>query len=144
MGLASNLIKHMKEDQRYRKTYHVVFSTYKRRPIFLFPEYYNEVKIILKEIYQCKNIKVYIDNLLQNHIHILLEKPQGINLSWIIKLIKGGSTYYFFQKFPELKENIGRGRLWAKGYWWEEIKSRKQFLNTIKYIKNNKDKHKRG
>lgn len=63
----------------------------------------------------------------------------AMEIFWLVKLIKGYTTYYFYKKFPEIKIDLQRGRLWAKGYWVEEIKDRIQFNNTFIYIKNNKD-----
>ncbi len=37
---------------------------------------------------------------------------------------------------------IGRKRLWAKGYHYTEIGNKRQLLATIRYINNNFDKYK--
>ncbi|MFA6027884.1 MAG: IS200/IS605 family transposase [Patescibacteria group bacterium] len=129
-------------DIKNQKIYHLVFATYKRKPILYAELYRYTLSAILNNIFIEKKIKVIIYKILSDHIHLLIVKQKNVELFWIIKLIKGISTYYFYQQFNDIKFDVQKGRLWAKGYWWELIKNEKQLKNTILYIKNNNDKYK--
>lgn len=122
--------------------FHVVFPTYKRLPILLNQNCNQFVRDIIVEMVAQQKINVLEFKVIADHIHLLIIEEGNTNLPRSIKLIKGRTTAYFFQKNPEFKIDIGRGRLWAKGYHTTYIKSPRQLENTIKYIQNNFDKYK--
>ena len=123
--------------------YHIIFPTYRRKSIFFNDFLFVNIVEILFKIFDEKNIKVITFKILSDHAHFLIKLGKHQELSWIIKLIKGISTYKFYKRLPEIKNDIGRGRIWAKGYRYEKIENEFQFYNTIKYILNNKDKYRK-
>ena len=124
------------------QVYHVIFSTYKRKEILLNRDIKREVSIWIKETCKQYNIKYYIYNILTDHVHLLLQKKKNQLLPQILQLIKGTTTYNFFQKYPDFALDLKRKRLWTHGYCAVEIKDKRQYTNTANYIKNNRDRYK--
>ena len=114
--------------------YHITFSTYKRKPIFVNAEIRNFVeKLILKIAFE-KKINIICLNVLARHVHMLLDKKENQLLPNVMQFIKGITTYYFFQKYPEFKWDLKRSKIWAKGYNETRIKNKQQLHNVIIYI----------
>lgn len=122
--------------------FHVVFPTYKRLPILLNEDCNQFIRDIIVNMVTEQKINVLEFKVLTDHVHLLILEEEGNHLSQTIKLMKGRTTAYFFKQYYEFKIDIGRGRLWAKGYHTTFIKNQKQLENTIKYIQNNFDKYK--
>ena len=123
--------------------FHVVFPTYKRLPILLDQACNQFITEIIVDMIAQKKINVLEFKVLTDHIHLLMVEESGNNyLPRTIKLIKGRTTTYFFKKYRDFKIDIGRGRLWAKGYHTTRIQNQKHLDNTIGYIQNNFDKYK--
>lgn len=127
-----------------QRTYHIVFSTYYRHPMLIEAQHQQAIKNWIAEIAEQKAIKIIEYKVLTDHVHILLDKQPGQLLPQLIQSIKGITTHYFFETYPEMKKESGKGRLWNRGYNETLIKSEQQLRNTIKYIKNNFDKHRSG
>lgn len=130
------------QEVHLERTYHIVFSTYKRYPILLNEGYNQFVSNSIKEIAEQKGLIIKTFNVLTDHVHLLIEKQPGQMLPVIIQNIKGITTYRFFKEFSEIKLDIGNSCLWNRGYNETLIKSMKQYQNTVHYIKNNYDKYK--
>jgi len=125
-----------------QQIYHLVFSTYKRREILLNDDVRRQTGKWIKEICEENKIRYYIFKILADHVHILLKKDKKQNLSQIMQLIKGTSTFNFFIKYPDFAIDLKRKRLWTHGYYYIEIKDKIQYNRTIKYIRNNRDRFK--
>lgn len=124
-----------------QEIYHIVFPTYKRLPLLHSEEYKlfitNDINMISKE----KNISLITFKVLTDHIHLLVRILDSQLLPEVIKNIKGITTYNFYKQFPDIKIQIGRGRLWAKGYNYKIVTNQEQLNNTMYYIKHNSDKY---
>lgn len=134
------MVSGMSENQEF--FYHIVFPTYKRLPLFLNEEYKQFVVNIIDSIIASKDVDILVFKILTDHIHILIKKHVDQSLPSLVKTIKGRTTYYFYKQYPEFKIDLGRGRLWAKGYHTTIIENDGQLQNTIAYIKNNFDVYK--
>ena len=130
------------QEVHLERTYHIVFSTYKRYPILLNEDYKHFVSDSINKIAEQKGLMIKTFNVLTDHVHLLIEKQIGQMLPVIIQNIKGITTYRFFQEFSEMKLDIGTSRLWNRGYNETLITSAQQYNNTVHYIKNNYDKYK--
>ncbi|MFA5996071.1 MAG: IS200/IS605 family transposase [Patescibacteria group bacterium] len=124
------------------KTYHITFPTYKRLAILLNDEYRIKMTRLIKEICQEKDIKLITSKTQTDHVHLLITKQAGQLLPQLIQTIKGITTYEFYKHFPDIKIDIGRGKLWARGYYETLIQSDGQLKNTINYINQNHDCYK--
>ena len=89
--------------------------------------------IVIEEKYNCLAY-----NINEDHVHMLLVCDES-ELTDIVRKLKGKSA----QKF---KEHLGLAKgetfnLWAQKFNRKLITSEKQLANTIKYITNNREKH---
>ena len=124
------------------KLYHVVFPTYGRLPLLINDTQQRCVCEIIEEMTNTHTINLITYKVLTDHVHLLVKKEPHQSLPYIVKMIKGRTTFYFFEQYPDFAVDIGRGKLWAKGYHYTEIGNKRQLFATIHYINNNFDKYK--
>jgi REP element-mobilizing transposase RayT len=114
--------------------FHCVFSTKERRP-FITPELRERLWPFLGGIARQNKMKAIKIGGVEDHVHILLSLPSTMAISKALQLIKGGSSKWIHETFPE-------HRLFA---WQEEYGafsvSVSQLDKTIKYIKGQEVHH---
>jgi putative transposase len=114
---------------------HVVFSTKERRNYIcteLQEKLYSYIGGIAREYKSTLLAAGGIDN----HIHLLLSIPSTISVSELIKNIKGSSSHWVHQSFPQYHSFS-----WQEGYSAFSV-SISQVQNTIKYINSQQEHHK--
>ena len=72
-----------------------------------------------------------------DHVHLLLSLPSTLAIAKAIQLVKGGSSAWVHQKFPE-----HRGFVWQEGYGAFSI-GISDAPRTIAYIESQADHHRR-
>ncbi len=72
-----------------------------------------------------------------DHVHILLSLPPDMALSRAIQIVKGGSSLWLHQTFPDL-----HGFAWQEGYGAFSI-GISQIADTRKYIEGQAEHHKK-
>jgi len=115
---------------------HYVFST-KNRVGFITPELEIRLYSYIGGIARENNMKLVAIGGIANHIHLLLSLPATLSISKAIQLIKGGSSLWIHNTFPDLKNFQ-----WQSGYGAFSV-SRSHVNDTIKYINNQKEHHKK-
>jgi REP element-mobilizing transposase RayT len=115
---------------------HVVFSTKSRKPFInaalearLFP--------YLGGIIRQLDGKLYVVNGVEDHIHLLAELPPTIAVAEAIGKIKGSSTYWIHQSFPEQSQFA-----WQRGYAAFSV-SKSKVAAVAQYIEGQKEHHKK-
>ncbi|MEE8638352.1 MAG: IS200/IS605 family transposase [Candidatus Margulisiibacteriota bacterium] len=117
------------------KIIHYVFSTYKRKKV-LIDWIAEELAEILKEICKDKGFELISQNILSEHVHMLLKKKATDRNEYIMKIIKGISSRYFFRKHPGNRFEFRK--LWGRGYRAKEIKGDEHLERIICYIEGQK------
>ena len=116
--------------------FHCVFSTKERRR-FITPELRERLCPFLGGIARQNKMKAIEIGGVEDHVHILLSLPSTMAISKALQLIKGGSSKWVHESFPE-------HRLFA---WQEEYGafsvSVSQLDKTIKYIKRQEAHHRK-
>jgi REP element-mobilizing transposase RayT len=116
--------------------FHCVFSTKERRR-FITPELRERLCPFLGGIARQNKMKAIEIGGVEDHVHILLSLPSTMAISKALQLIKGGSSKWVHESFPE-------HRLFA---WQEEYGafsvSVSQLDKTIEYIKGQEDHHRK-
>jgi putative transposase len=116
--------------------HHCVFSTKDRRP-FITPELRERLWPFLGGIARQNKMKAVEIGGVADHIHILLSLPSTMPISKAMQLIKGGSSKWMHESFPDR-------RLFA---WQEEYGafsvSISQLDTIIAYIKNQEEHHRK-
>jgi putative transposase len=115
---------------------HVIYSTKNRRPFIdaalearLFPY----LGGIVREL----GGKLYVINGVGDHVHLLAELPPTIAVAEAIGKIKGSSTYWIHQSFPEQS-----GFAWQRGYAAFSV-SKSKVAAVARYIERQKEHHKK-
>ena len=116
--------------------FHCVFSTKERRPLIV-PELRDRLWPFMGGIARQNKMKAIEIGGVEDHVHILLSLPSTMAVSKAIQLIKGGSSKWVHETFPER-------RLFA---WQEEYGafsvSVSQLDKTIEYITGQEAHHRK-
>jgi len=114
---------------------HIVYSTKNRRPFIdaalearLFP--------YLGGIIRQLGGKLYLNGV-EDHVHLLAELPPTIAVAEVIGKIKGSSTYWIHQSFPQQSQFA-----WQRGYAAFSV-SKSKVATVARYIEAQKEHHKK-
>ncbi len=115
---------------------HYIFSTMNRRKIIddeIRPRLWEYMGGIAKQ----NNMVAYAIGGTEDHVHMILSIPPSISASKAIQLIKGGSSKWVNEEFPD------RGRFsWQQGYAAFSL-SPSRMQKTVDYIQNQAEHHKK-
>ena len=116
---------------------HYVFST-KHRQKLITPGLETRLWPYMGGIARENNMKAISIGGTQDHLHMLLSLPASISIAKGIQLIKGGSSKWVHDEFPQ-----HRGFGWQEGYGAFTV-GISQVEETIKYIKSQKEHHEKA
>ena len=95
--------------------YHIVFVPKCRKKVlygkireFLIPKF--------RELASQKDCKIVKGNMVQDHVHMLIEIPPKYSVAEIIGYIKGKSAIAVARQFSGRQRNFNGEQLWARGY----------------------------
>jgi len=114
---------------------HCVFSTKERRRIIT-PELQSRLLPYMGGIARENKMKLLHSGGVDDHVHLLLSLPKTMSISKGIQLIKGGSSKWVHDTFPE-----HRWFEWQEGYGAFSI-SVSEKERTMRYIDNQPEHHK--
>lgn len=114
-------------------SYHIIWCPkYRKRVLTRGVDDYVKSILLAKALElgcEIKNMEVMPD-----HIHIFIKANPEVKISWLVKMLKGQSSYMTRKKFTFLKRYKS---LWTRSYYCETIGHISE--NTIKkYIDNQK------
>lgn len=116
--------------------FHCVFSTKERRPLIT-PALQQRLWPFLGGIARQNRMTQIIAGGTEDHVHILLSLPATMPVSKAMQLIKGGSSKWIHETFPDLRQFA-----WQEKYGAFSV-SVSQLETIIKYIKNQKEHHRK-
>jgi len=124
---------------RYDLKYHLVWITKYRRS-FLFGELATRLQQILSEIGREYGIHIIAQEVMPDHIHILIEAPPKYAPAMIAQIFKGISSRRMRQEFLDvIKQHIWKeGTLWAQGYYIASLADGVTTGVVQEYIRNQK------
>ncbi len=114
--------------------YHIVFSTKNREP-WLKEDIRERLWPYLGGIARENGMKALEIGGVADHIHLLLSTPASMALSKAVQLIKGGSSHWMKETFPNLM-----GFAWQDGYGAFTV-SQSQLDAVREYIRNQEEHH---
>jgi len=114
--------------------FHCVFSTKERRK-FITPQLQERLWPFLGGIAKQNGMTAEIIGGMEDHVHILLSLPAIMPISKAMQLIKGGSSKWIHETFPEQ-----RTFAWQEEYGAFSV-SVSQLETITRYIKNQKKHH---
>lgn len=114
--------------------YHMVFST-KNRERWITSDIEERIWSYLGGI--AKENKVHPIQIggIEDHVHLLLGAPASLALSKIAQLIKGGSSAWIHDTFPNMK-----GFAWQDGYGVFSV-SKSNIPEVVEYIRGQREHH---
>lgn len=101
----------------YRTTYHLVWVTKYRKPIFTTPKRRKAMKILLHQIAENNEITILEGEIVEDHVHLVVSFPPNKSISSVMKALKGASAREWFQQFPDTKKELWKGSLWSRSYF---------------------------
>ena len=117
---------------------HCVFSTKERHP-WLTPGIRERLWPYLGGIARANDLKTLAIGGVADHVHVLLSLPATIPVSKAMQLLKGNSSKWLRETFPELR---AQGFGWQEGFGAFSI-SVSGVEDTIRYIRNQEEHHRR-
>ena len=115
---------------------HYVFSTKKRQHL-LTPELRERLFPYFGGIANNNDLKTIAIGGTDNHVHILASLAATLPLAKAIQLLKGGSSKWIHDTFPNYQHFA-----WQEGYGAFSV-SQSQIGNTIQYIQNQAEHHRK-
>jgi REP element-mobilizing transposase RayT len=116
--------------------FHCIFSTKERRP-FITPPLRERLWPFLGGIARQNKMKAIEIGGVEDHVHILLSLPSTINIAKAMQLLKGGSSKWIHETFPEHWLFV-----WQEEYGAFSV-SVSQLDKTIQYIQNQATHHRK-
>ena len=116
----------------YSCKYHIIWCPKYRRNV-LSTDIASRLKILLQEVIDKNNSELIELEIVENHVHILLECDPQFGIHKLIKRMKGYSSKMLRQEFPKLKTQLPT--LWTNSYFVSTVGGAP--LSIIKqYIQN--------
>jgi REP element-mobilizing transposase RayT len=114
--------------------YHIVFSTKNRQPL-IGPELRERICGFLGAIARENKATALCIGGTADHIHLLVMVPAAVALSKMVQLLKGGSSKWIHETFPQVPNFA-----WQDGYGAFTV-SKSQIPEVIRYIKGQQEHH---
>lgn len=121
---------------RHNIKYHSVWIPKYRREV-LVGRIPARLKEILEEVARNYKLKIIAQEVMPDHVHILVEAPPTIPPTKIVQYFKGISSKKLREEFlPQLKQHIWKdGVLWATGYYAASVSDGATLEVVAEYIR---------
>ena len=100
--------------------YHVVFAPKYRRKVF-FNEKREAIRDIIRTLCQWKGVEIIEGEICPDHVHMLVEIPPSMSVSYFVGYLKGKSTLMIFERHANLKYKYGNRHFWCRGYYVDTV-----------------------
>ena len=128
----SNVI-HSLAHTKWNCKYHIVFAPKYRRKVF-FGEKRAEIREIIRTLCQWKGVEIIEGEVCPDYIHLLVEIPPKMSVSYFMGYLKGKSTLMIFERHANLKYKYGNRHFWCRGYYVDT--AGKNAKKIEEYIRN--------
>lgn len=115
---------------------HYVFSTKKRQHLIT-PTLQERLFPYMGGIVKTNKMKALAIGGTENHVHLLLSLPASLSVAKAVQLIKGGSSKWIHDTFPQ-----HRTFAWQEGYGAFSV-SVSHVQDTLIYIQNQEEHHRK-
>nr|WP_321465948.1 IS200/IS605 family transposase [uncultured Desulfobulbus sp.] len=129
-------LSHTKWDCKY----HVIWiPKYRKKSIF--GDLRKYLGKIFRELARQKECTVIEEDLMPDHVHILLSIPPKYSVSQIVGFIKGKSAIQIARNFQGRKKNFVGQNFWARGYYVSTVGKDEEAVRV--YIQHQEKEDKR-
>lgn len=101
----------------YNINYHLVWCPKYRKPILEKPEVKQFLEEQIHTIAATKDFEVLALEVMPDHLHLFVSAPPFDSPTEIVKVFKGVTALRLFKKFPELRNQFWKGKLWSPSYY---------------------------
>ena len=101
---------------KYMCKYHIVFIPKFRRKV-IYNKLRKDIQEIIKQLCQWKGVEILEGHMMPDHVHLLLEIPPKMSVSYFMGYLKGKSSLMIFEKHSNLKYKFGNRHFWSEGYY---------------------------
>jgi REP element-mobilizing transposase RayT len=117
--------------------YHVNFHTFHNEPVFLAKDVDSAIRAIMRDVLREHQILCLAFEVMPTHVHLILADFPDKSRSESMRLLKGATAYHFLRDQPAFRNDLG-DHLWQEGYDWQEITTHRQFVATLRYVRENR------
>ena len=101
---------------KYRCQYHIVFAPKYRRKV-AYGKLREDIRDIIIMLCKRKGVNIIEGEVCPDHIHLLVEIPPKMSVSYFMGYLKGKSALMMFDKHANLKYKFGNRHFWSEGYY---------------------------
>ena len=80
-----------------------------------------DIANILSMLCKRKGVKIVEAEICPDHVHMLVEIPPSISVSYFVGYLKGKSTLMIFERHANLKYKYGNRHFWCRGYYVDTV-----------------------
>ena len=124
---------HSLSHTKWNCKYHIVFEPKYRRKVF-YGEKKVEIGKILRELCKWKGVNILEAEVCLDHVHMLVEIPPKMAVSWFMGFLKGKSSLMIYEKWGNLKYKYRGREFWCRGYYVDTVGKNTKAI--AEYIKN--------
>ena len=96
--------------------YHIVFAPKYRRKV-AYGKLREDIRDIIIMLCKRKGVNIIEGEVCPDHIHLIVEIPPKMSVSYFMGYLKGKSTLMIFERHANLKYKFGNRHFWAEGYY---------------------------
>ena len=121
--------------------YHIVFAPKYRRKV-AYGKLKEDIRDIISMLCKRKGVNIVEGEICSDHIHLLVEIPPKMSVSYFVGYLKGKSTLMIFERHANLKYKYGNRHFWCRGYYVDTVG--KNAKKIEEYIKRQLEEDKAG
>ena len=114
---------------KWNCNYHIVFAPKYRRQV-IYGKLKKDIGKILRDLCARKGV----EELCNDHVHMLVKIPPKMSISSFMGYLKGKSTLMIFERHANLKYKYGQRKFWCRGYYVDTVGKNKKVIEE--YIRN--------
>ena len=107
-------------------------QSYKRK--IAYGKLKQDIANILSMLCKRKGVKIVEAEICPDHVHMLVEIPPSMSVSYFVGYLKGKSTLMIFERHANLKYKYGNRHFWCRGYYVDTVG--KNAKKIQEYIQN--------
>ena len=100
--------------------YHIVFAPKYRRKV-AYGKLKEDIRDIISMLCKRKGVNIVEGEICSDHIHLLVEIPPKMSVSYFVGYLKGKSTLMIFERHANLKYKYGNRHFWCRGYYVDTV-----------------------
>lgn len=113
-------VTHSLQHTKWNCKYHVVFAPKYRRKAF-YGEKRQEVGKILRKLCEWQKVNILEAEVCLDHVHMLIEIPPKMSVSWFMGYLKGKSSLMIYEQFGDAKYRYRNREFWCRGYYVDTV-----------------------